>query len=90
MPYLLDSGNEFIAYENIHKTFDQILYHDLGASKFHPDTVALIPHILYTLAHSDTCNIKQLAEQFDLSRLKMSEIFDTLEIAGLLTRLYPY
>jgi predicted AAA+ superfamily ATPase len=90
MPYLLDSDNEFIAYENSHKALDQILYHDLSSSKFHPDTVALIPHILYSLAHSDTCNIKQLSEQFDLSRLKMSEIFDTLEIAGLLVRLYPY
>ena len=32
----------------------------------------------------------KMAEQFDFSRSKMSEILDALEFAGLLRRIYPY
>lgn len=90
LPHLLASGNESMVYEQIQRTIDRILIKDLPVSCFHPDTVALIPGILFDLAHMDHCNVKRMALKFWLSRSKMSDILDALEWAELLRRIYPY
>ncbi len=50
----------------------------------------MIPNMLFDLAHMDHCNVKRMAEKFDLSRSKMSEILDALESTELLRRIYPH
>jgi predicted AAA+ superfamily ATPase len=90
LPQMLYSENESYSFDHIQKTLDRILAKDLFGAKFHPDTVALIPKILREITENDVCNIKKLSEHFDLSRLKMSEILDVLELSGLLRRIYPH
>ncbi len=79
LPHLLSSGDDSQTYDQIQRTIDRILYKDLPVSKFHPDTVSAIPGMLFALADMDHCNVKKMAEKFDLSRSKMSEILDALE-----------
>lgn len=89
-PHLIDVNEESMVYEQMQRTLDRILYKDLAYAKFHPDTVALIPSILFALSHMEICNIKKMAEEFNFSRSKMSEILDALENSGLLRRMYAY
>lgn len=79
LPHLIDINEESAVYEEVSRTLDRILYKDLQYAKFHPNTVALIPSMLFELSHMDQCNIKKMAEKFDFSRSKMSEIMDALE-----------
>ncbi len=90
LPHLLSSVSEAETYEQIQTTIDRILYRDLPASKFHPDTVSAIPAMLFALSDMDHCNVKKMAEKFALSRSKMSDILDALVWAGLLRRIYPH
>jgi predicted AAA+ superfamily ATPase len=89
-PHLIDINEESMVYEQMQRTLDRILYKDLAYAKFHPDTVALIPSMLFALSHMESCNIKKMAEEFNFSRSKMSEILDALENSGLLRRIYAY
>jgi predicted AAA+ superfamily ATPase len=79
LPHILSSGDESTVYDQIQRTIDRILYKDLPVSRFHPDTVSAIPGMLFELAGMDHCNVKKMAEKFDMSRSKMSEILDALE-----------
>lgn len=81
LPHLIDINEESAVYEEVSRTLDRILYKDLQYAKFHPNTVALIPSMLFEISHMDQCNIKRMAEKFDFSRSKMSEIMDALENA---------
>ncbi len=90
LPHMVDFDDESIVYDQIHKTLDRIIHSDLPMVKFHPDTVSSIPGILYALADMDSCNVTKMAEKFNMSRSKMSEILDALEWAELLRRIYPY
>jgi predicted AAA+ superfamily ATPase len=58
--------------------------------KFHPDTISIIPWILYALADMDSCNVTKMAEKFWVTRQKMSDILEALEWAELLRRIYPH
>ena len=89
-PHLIDVNEESMVYEQMQRTLDRILYKDLAYAKFHPDTVALIPSMLFALSSMESCNIKKMAEKFNFSRSKMSEILDSLENSGLLRRMYAY
>ena len=90
LPYLFSSWEESEIYEEVQRTIDRILFRDLPVSRFHPETVSMIPNMLFDLAHMDHCNVKRMAEKFDLSRSKMSEILDALESTELLRRIYPH
>jgi predicted AAA+ superfamily ATPase len=58
LPNLLASENESDVYESTQRTIDRILYKDLPSYSFHPDTVALIPSMLFDLSVIDHCNVK--------------------------------
>jgi predicted AAA+ superfamily ATPase len=64
LPHILTTGNESIVYEQIQRTIDRILVKDLPGFCFHPDTVAMIPNILFDLAHMDHCNVQKMALKF--------------------------
>lgn len=90
LPYLLSSLDDSGVYEQIQRTIDRILIKDLPVFRFHPETVSMIPNMLFEIAHMDHCNVKRMALKFGLSRSKMSEILDALESAELLRRIYPH
>jgi predicted AAA+ superfamily ATPase len=90
LPHMVDYGDEAIVYEQIQKTLDRIIHSDLPMVKFHPDTVSIIPAILYALADMDSCNVSKMVQKFDLSRPKIEAVLDALEGAELLRRVYPH
>ncbi len=90
LPHMVDFDDESIVYDQIQKTLDRIIHSDLPMVKFHPDTVWIIPWVLYALADMDSCNVTKMAEKFSISRPKMWDILDALEWAELLKRIYPY
>ncbi len=64
LPFLLSSVDESRVYEHIQRTIDRILIKDLPVSRFHPETVSLIPSMLFEIASMDHCNVKRMAEKF--------------------------
>lgn len=53
------------------------------------DIISRIPAILYAVADMDVLNFTTLAERFEISRPKISEIFSVLEQTEILHRIYP-
>lgn len=90
LPHMVDHDDESVVYDQIQKTLDKIIHSDLPMVKFHPDTVANIPWILYALADMDSCSVSKMEKRFDLSRPKIEAILGALEGAELLRRIYPH
>lgn len=91
LPFMVASNNEAIVYDQINKTLDRVVSGDIvSTGKFSSDIVSKIPAILYAVADMDAFNFSTIADNFGISRPKVSEIFDLLVHTEVLHRIYPH
>ena len=91
LPFMIALNNESIIYDQISKSLERVIYKDIPQlESFSAEIIAKIPAILYAVADMDAFNFSTLANRFEISRLKVSEIFSILEKAEIVHRVYPY
>ena len=92
LPFMIASDNEAIVYDQIHKTLDRIVSGDIAnIGRFAPNTISKIPAILYAVADMDAFSFSKIAERFGIKdRSTVAEIFNLLEQAEVLHRIYPH
>lgn len=91
LPFMIALENEAIIYNQIRRSLERVVNLDIAQMGcFSIETVNKIPAILYAVADMDAFNFSTIATRFEISRPKVSEIFNALEKAELLQRVYPY
>jgi predicted AAA+ superfamily ATPase len=90
LPFMIALDNEALIYNQINKSLDRVVNKDIPQMRsMNSETIGKIPPILYAVADMDALNFSKLAERFDISRPKVSEIFSVLEQTEVLHRIYP-
>ncbi len=91
LPFMIALDNEAIVYEQINKSLERVVFKDIPQiDGFSSEIVNKVPAILYAIADMDAFNFSTLANKFEISRVKISEIFSVLEKTEILNRIYPY
>jgi len=91
LPFMIALDNEAIVYDQISKSLERVISRDIPQVEgFATETINKIPAILYAVADMDAFNFSTLASRFNISRPKITEIFEVLEKTEILHRIYPY
>ncbi len=91
LPFMIALDNESIIYDQIARSLERVIYKDIPQlDSFSTETISKIPAILYAVAGMDAFNFSTLANRFEISRLKVGDIFNVLERTEILNRIYPY
>lgn len=91
LPFMVASNNEAIVYDQINKTLDRVVSGDMvSTGNFSSEIISKIPGILYAVADMNAFNFSTLAQHFEISRIKIMEIFELLEQTEVLHRIYPH
>lgn len=90
LPFMIALENEALVYDQIQKSLDRVINKDIPQMRgLSPDIVASISAILYAVADMDALNFSTVAQNFGISRPKITEIFSVLEQTEVLHRIYP-
>jgi len=91
LPFMIALENESIIYDQINKSLERVIYKDMPQiESLSTDVINKIPAILYAIADMDAFNFSSLASRFELSRVKVGEIFSILEKTEVIHRIYPF
>jgi len=91
LPFMIALGNESIIYDQINKSLERVIYKDMPQiENLSTEVINKIPAILYSIADMDAFNFSSLASRFEISRIKVGEIFSILEKTEVIHRIYPY
>ena len=92
MPFSLTIKDENLTLRLINELIDKVIKKDLfELEKFSIDTIEKIKNILLMIAGSDEISITSLAKNLtDISINTLIDVFDALEKAEMLIRVYPY
>lgn len=91
LPFMIALENESIIYDQISKSLERVIYKDMSQiESLSTEVINKIPAILYAIADMDAFNFSSLATRFEISRVKIGEIFSILEKTEVIHRIYPY
>lgn len=91
LPFMVSLKNEAIAYDQINKIIERIIIADIALiGNFSQDIVSKLPRLLYIASSMDVINFSKIATTFEISRVKIAEIFELFVSSGLLTKIVPY
>lgn len=91
LPFMIDLNNESIIYNQIQESLNKVIYKDIQQlGSLSSENINKIPAMLYAVADMDAFNFSTLANRFDISRPKVTDIFSLLEQTEILRRIYPY
>ncbi|MCX6736558.1 MAG: AAA family ATPase [Candidatus Parcubacteria bacterium] len=90
LPFMIALDNEALVYDQISKSLDRVINKDiLQMRSLGSEIISKISAILYAVADMDVLNFTTMAEKFEISRPKITEIFSALEQTEVLHRIYP-
>ncbi len=90
LPFMIALDNEALVYDQINKSLERVVNKDIPQMySMGQEVASKIPGILYAVADMDAFNFTMLADKFKISRPKVAEIFNALEQAEVLHRIYP-
>lgn len=91
LPFALIMPNEVSIYNSISLLLDKIIKQDMPTmGNFDMETLGAVRRILFAIAENDTTSLKKLEEKFGVNRLTIANIFDALEKAELLIKIYAH
>lgn len=91
LPFVVSEGIRLQQiYRRMYRMVGRVIGNDIMMlNDFEKETVARIPEILYTIAHSDTVPMKTLSGNMGLSRSVVTNVLKSIEESGLLLKIPP-
>jgi predicted AAA+ superfamily ATPase len=90
LPFTLTLPNDSVIWARIYQTLSEVLARDVDAlAKFDKQTVAILPRLLFILAHSEQISMDSLSRTLSIHIRTVRSIFDELEKTEIVTAIKP-
>lgn len=91
LPFAFAMPNETVVYDAISLLLDKIIKQDLPQlGNFDAETLGVVKRLLFAISENDTTSLNTLENKFNINRLTIANIFETLEKAELLIKIPAY
>lgn len=90
LPFTLTLPNESVIWARIYQTLSEVLARDVTTlGKFTQQTISILPHLLFLLAHSERRSLNNLSSTLHIDIKTIRSVLDELESTEIITAIKP-